>query len=203
MQRCSLMNEALKNCFNLSGPYNLCVDVSPSGTGYVVLNSINITNFIWNGKYFDSVLMAAKAFPNQNYVFDHWETTPTNYTLMPDNKSDSINFFVNRDVCIKAVFKLKPAYETIGTPMSPTGFSPNNDGNNDIFNIYGTNDATNYELEVYNRWGEMIFRSTDKSEGWDGTYHGEPVPVGVYAFRYNVIVGGKTYKSKGTVTLLR
>jgi len=204
-QRCSLVTEGLKNCFNLEGPYNLCVDVSPAGTGYVLLNSLTLKNFIWNGKYLDSVTMIAKAIANQNYQFDHWETTPTNYTtdLHPDNKSDSINFFVSRDFCLKAVFKLKPADQTHGEPMIPSGFSPNGDGNNDIFNIYGIADASSYELEIYNRWGEMIFRSIDKTHGWDGTYNGAPAPVGIYAYRYNIILNGKTYKSKGSVTLLR
>ncbi len=204
-QRCSLVTDGLKNCFNLEGPYNLCVEVSPTGTGYVLLNSLTLKNFIWNGKYLDSVTMIAKAIANQNYQFDHWETTPTNYTtdIHPNNKSDSINFFVSRDFCLKAVFKLKPADQTYGDPMIPSGFSPNNDGNNDIFNVYGIADASSYELEVYNRWGELIFRSIDKAHGWDGIYNGVPAPVGIYAYRYNIILNGKTYKSKGSVTLLR
>jgi gliding motility-associated-like protein len=202
-QRCTLVTEAIKNCFNLNGPYNLCVDVSPTGTGYVILNSLTLKNLIWNGKYMDSVLMTAKGIPNQNYVFDHWETTPSNYPISPDIKSDSMTFKVQKDVCIKAVFKLKPADQTYGEPMIPTGFSPNNDGNNDIFNIYGIAEASSYELEIYNRWGEMIFRSVDKSHGWDGTFNGTNVPVGVYAYRYNIMMNGKTYKSKGSVTLLR
>ncbi|HWY37414.1 MAG TPA: gliding motility-associated C-terminal domain-containing protein, partial [Bacteroidia bacterium] len=203
MQRCSLVTEGLKNCFNFNGPFNLCVDVAPSGTGYVLLNSLTLKNFIWNGKYLDSVTMVAHAIPDKNYQFDHWETTPTSYTLNPNNKSDSINFFVSRDLCLKAVFKLKPADQTYGDPMIPTGFSPNGDGNNDIFNVYGIADASSYELEIYNRWGEMIFRSIDKGHGWDGSYNGAPAPVGIYAYRYNVVLNGKTYKSKGSVTLLR
>ena len=87
--------------------------------------------------------------------------------------------------------------------MIPSGFSPNNDGNNDIFNIYGIAEANSYELEIYNRWGEMIFRSVDKSHGWDGTFGGTNAPVGIYAYRYNIMMNGKTYKSKGSVTLLR
>jgi gliding motility-associated-like protein len=202
-QRCSLVTEGMKNCFGIDGPYNLCVDAKPDKSGYVLLNSLTLKSFVWNGKYLDSVKMVAHAIPEQNYVFDHWETNPTSYALHPDDKSDSINFFVSRDVCIKAVFKLKPADQTFGTPQIPTGFSPNGDGNNDIFNIYGTANATSYELEVYNRWGEMIFHSNDKANGWDGTFNGVPVPVGVYAYRYDIMVDNKPYKSKGSITLLR
>ena len=150
--------------------------------------------------------MIAHAIPEQNYVFDHWETTPSNYAsnLHPDVKSDSINFFVSTDFCLKAIFKLKPADQTFGTPMIPTGFSPNGDGNNDIFNIYGIAEAKTYELEIYNRWGELIFRSIDKTKGWDGIYNDVPAPVGVYAYRYNIVMNdGKPYKGKGSLTLLR
>ena len=106
-------------------------------------------------------------------------------------------------MCLKAVFKLKPAEQTYGEPMIPTGFSPNGDGNNDVFNIYGIAESSSYELEIYNRWGEMIFRSVDKAHGWDGSFNGAPAPLGIYAYRYNIIMNGKTYKSKGSVTLLR
>lgn len=205
MQRCSLVTKGMADCFHRNGPFNLCVDVSPAGTGYVTLNTLTLKNFVWNGKYLDSVTQIAKAYPEKNYQFDHWETSPlATYPLYPDNKSDSINFYVSTDLCIKAVFKLLPGDQTYGpNPAAPSGFSPNGDGNNDIFNLYGIAEASSYELEVYNRWGEMIFRSIDKSHGWDGVFNGAPVPSGVYAYRYNIIMNGKTYKSKGSVTLLR
>jgi gliding motility-associated-like protein len=200
-QRCSLVNEALVNCFpELSGPYNLCIDVEPVNSGYVQFNSLQLKNFIWNGKYFDSVIQVIKGIPYQNYVFDHWET---NFTMNPGTTSDSATFYITADGCIKAVFKLRPAYETVGDPMLPTGFSPNNDGNNDILNVYGIADASSYELEVYNRWGERVFFSSDKTQGWDGRYNGTDAPVGVYAYRYNITIKGKNYQAKGNVTLVR
>ncbi len=199
-QRCSLAVQGLKNCYNYDGPYNLCVDVSPPNSGYVKFNSLTLHNFIWNGKYLDSVTNIAHAIADSNYVFDHWETP---YNIHPNKNSDSINFFIDRDACIKAIFKLKPAYETTGDPMLPSAFSPNGDGNNDILNIYGILNATSYEFEIYNRWGEQIFHSLDKTEGWDGVYNGVPAPVGVYAYRYNIVINGKTYTKKGSFTLLR
>jgi gliding motility-associated-like protein len=123
--------------------------------------------------------------------------------LSPSKTSDSASFYIPVDGCINAIFKLKPAQETTGTPMLPTGFSPNGDGNNDVLNVYGINDASSYELDVYNRWGEQIFHSVDKGQGWDGKYNGTDVPAGVYAYRYNIIISGKTYKKNGNVTLVR
>jgi gliding motility-associated-like protein len=199
-QRCSLAVQGLKNCYGYDGPYNLCVDVSPPNAGYVKFNSLTLHSFVWNGKYLDSVTNIAFAIPDSNYVFDHWETP---YNVNPSKTSDSINFFIDRDACIKAVFKLKPAYETTGQPMLPSAFSPNGDGNNDILNIYGIANASSYDFEIYNRWGENIFHSMDKTQGWDGTYNGVAAPVGVYAYWYNIVISGKTYNKKGSFTLLR
>jgi gliding motility-associated-like protein len=111
---------------------------------------------------------------------------------------------VNQNACLIAVFKLKPASETYGTPMLPGAFSPNGDGNNDTLNVYGIANASSYSFEIYNRWGERLFYSIDKSQGWGGTYpNGTPAAVGVYAYRYDIIINGKTYIKNGSVTLLR
>jgi len=201
MQRCSLVTEGLVNCFpEIEGPYNFCVDVDPPNSGYVHFNSLDLKNFVWNGKYFDSIINVIEAIPYQNYMFDHWETK---YTLSPGNTSDSATFYIPADGCVKAIFKLRPPYETYGEPMLPTGFSPNGDGNNDILNIYGIAEASSYEMDVYNRWGEQIFHSVDKTQGWDGKFNGTEVPAGVYAYRYNLIINGKTYKANGNITLVR
>jgi gliding motility-associated-like protein len=205
MQRCSLAIQGLKlgNCSSsLDGPFNLCLDVSPANAGYIKFNSLTLKTFPWNAKYLDSLAYSAKAIADSNYVFDHWQSS---YTISPGQNSDSVNFYVNKDAvpCMTAIFKIKPAYETNGTPMLPTAFSPNNDGNNDILNVYGIQNASSYEFEVYNRWGQQLFYSTDKTQGWDGTYNNEPSAVGVYAYRYNIVINGKVYIKNGSFTLLR
>ena len=194
-------------CFHqFDGPYNLCLDVSPKDAtslpGYIRFNSLTLNSFPWNNKYIDSVTYAAVAVPDSNYVFDHWTS---DYVLSPNNSSDSVTFYVSKDSkhCMTAVFKIKPAYETYGTPMLPTAFSPNGDGNDDVLNVYGIANATSYDLEIYNRWGQQIFVSKDKTQGWDGNYNGEPAAVGVYAYRYDIIINGKSYIKKGSFTLLR
>jgi len=88
--------------------------------------------------------------------------------------------------------------------MMPNAFSPNGDGINDIFKptFYGT--VTKYALTVYNRWGQMIFRSADPGKGWDGTLSGVPQPGDTYIWncRYQ-LVGNKPDKKSGTVILVR
>jgi gliding motility-associated-like protein len=86
----------------------------------------------------------------------------------------------------------------------PTGFTPNGDGNNDFFRIYGNN-LEEIHLVVYDRWGKMLFETADPAgPGWDGQYNGQPLPPDVYGFLAKVrCVGGGRYERQGNVTLLR
>ncbi len=64
----------------------------------------------------------------------------------------------------------------------PDIFTPNGDGNNDIFEIFGRY-FTDLDLKIYNRWGEVIYASDSLEKRWDGTYKGTMVPPGVYAYK--------------------
>jgi gliding motility-associated-like protein len=85
----------------------------------------------------------------------------------------------------------------------PNAFTPNGDGKNDTFLAY-SNNMQKIMLSVYNQWGELIYRTTDKSAGWDGTYKGHDQPVGVYVYYLEAtMIDGHSVNKKGTVTLLR
>ncbi|MEY5049044.1 MAG: hypothetical protein RLZZ175_2403 [Bacteroidota bacterium] len=66
---------------------------------------------------------------------------------------------------------------------------------------------TNYRMLIFNRWGEIIFESTNPNEQWDGTYRGEEMPIGVYPWivTYEGLVEKYKgpYLQKGSVTLIR
>lgn len=66
----------------------------------------------------------------------------------------------------------------------PNAFSPNNDGKNDLFLIEARN-IKEFSLSVYDRWGRLVFTTTDINEGWDGMAREStiPLPEGVYPFR--------------------
>jgi gliding motility-associated-like protein len=92
----------------------------------------------------------------------------------------------------------------------PTAFSPNNDNINDEFFIRTSYEVDfEYELSIFNRWGELIFESHDPAEVWDGSFQNLPCPMEVYVwminartFEDNAFFSGNTLL-KGTVTLLR
>lgn len=85
----------------------------------------------------------------------------------------------------------------------PTGFSPNNDGNNDVLRVLG-GPFQEVDFRIYNGWGNLIFSTTDPNEGWDGTYKGEPQPGGVYVYTaVGITKKGRYIKTSGSVTLIR
>ncbi|MFT4779771.1 MAG: gliding motility-associated-like protein, partial [Flavobacteriales bacterium] len=64
-------------------------------------------------------------------------------------------------------------------------------------------DFDNYQLEIYSRWGDILFTTADIQEGWDGTFKGTLVPEGLYAFYIFIADGaGRVYEERGTVTML-
>ena len=78
---------------------------------------------------------------------------------------------------------IKPIILLSKTPCDaalPTAFSPNNDGFNDDYGILGS--VESLDLRIFNRWGELIFRTLEREKRWDGTFKGEETPIGVYPY---------------------
>ncbi|WP_145859377.1 Ig-like domain-containing protein [Pedobacter suwonensis] len=85
----------------------------------------------------------------------------------------------------------------------PNAFTPNNDGKNDVFLIYG-NTISSAKMSIYTQWGQLIFQSDNVSNGWDGTFKGVNQPNGVYVYMIDITFSnGTTSMRKGTVTLIR
>lgn len=124
----------------------------------------------------------------------------TNFNLLVMNTSNNckqeINFIVNFKDCISSC-----------SVLIPTGFSPNNDGINDKLAIfhnckYG---ITDFKINIYNRWGELIFVSKNINQNWDGTYKNKPAAIGVYSYSVEYLKNGdsKINHQSGNITLIR
>lgn len=87
----------------------------------------------------------------------------------------------------------------------PTAFSPNRDGVNDSFGAV-FNCALNFEMTIYSKWGEVVYRNNDINAAWDGTFKGERVPQGVYSYlaTYTTNFNGSTFTENvsGTVKVV-
>ena len=85
----------------------------------------------------------------------------------------------------------------------PNAFTPNGDGNNDVLYVRGRNIEELY-FAVYDRWGELMFESTDVNIGWDGTYKDSELDPAVFGyFVEGVCDNGEPFFIKGNVSLLR
>ena len=106
-----------------------------------------------------------------------------------------------------------PATDTIrvtvieeGEVVAPNVFTPDGDGNNDDFQIYGNLETIKFfEAQIYNRWGEKIFESNDPTFKWNGIYRGNLLRPDVYIYqvRLNTLSNSQVRVKKGSVTLMR
>lgn len=86
----------------------------------------------------------------------------------------------------------------------PTAFTPNRDGLNDTFKVFGQFVAA-FEMKIFNRWGELMFTTDDLGgDGWDGTYRGDVMPEATYVFTAKLKdLAGRSFERSGSVVLLR
>ncbi|MCU0397336.1 MAG: gliding motility-associated C-terminal domain-containing protein [Cyclobacteriaceae bacterium] len=87
----------------------------------------------------------------------------------------------------------------------PTAFTPDRKGpvQNEVFKVFGQYIA-GFEMQIFNRWGELLFTSDSIDTGWDGTFNGKEAPEGTYAFIARLTdLTGNTHTRSGSVVLLR
>jgi len=101
----------------------------------------------------------------------------------------------------KVTINVKPVTDV----FIPNVFTPNNDGANDVFKIYGDLGTIRYlDFKIFNRWGEKVYETSDNDFTWDGNYKGEIVPQGVYIYTAKIVyVNHDTVEHKGSITVFR
>ena len=86
---------------------------------------------------------------------------------------------------------------------SPTAFTPNGDGANDVFLVRGGPFAE-FQFQLYDNWGVQIFSSDQQSIGWDGTYRDKEQPGGVYIYTFKGrTIDGKDVDMAGDISIIR
>ena len=153
----------------------------------------------------------------------HWDMGDgTTYTEMnpvhyyTEGGTFDVTLVANNQWNCPDTFRLESAVtgKTAGTLVFPNAFTPNNNGpgdglydpmsfDNDIFfPLY--DGVVEYRLEIFNRWGELLFVSEDVRRGWDGYYRGRPAKQDVYVYKARArFSDGRETMLRGDVTLLR
>ena len=85
----------------------------------------------------------------------------------------------------------------------PNSFTPNGDGLNDSFGISGEA-IQSFSMQIFNRWGDLIFESLNTTQQWNGTYKGQKLPEGAYVYKiYASGLTGSKVQREGTVNLIQ
>jgi gliding motility-associated-like protein len=135
------------------------------------------------------------------------DVTGLTYTDNVIDPADQIYVYVVKGIPNVAglPFSISNKVEIIKNPnlVFPKAFTPNGDNLNDNFKVFGVF-VTSFELNIFNRWGELMFTTTAFELGWDGNYKGNPMPEGTYTFIATINdIAGRTFKKSGSVVLLR
>ncbi len=145
-----------------------------------------------------------------------YSTTNADSFMQHDQKFETIHGpYCYRIMAISGDAK-DTSYSNISCVISPStlfipnAFSPNGDGINEKFGVkslFIENNTPftgrNFSLEIFNRWGEKLFETTDIDSQWDGTYEGKPVQMTVYFYRLKAMgIDNRSYSINGQITLI-
>jgi gliding motility-associated-like protein len=142
-----------------------------------------------------------------NWSIENWSIEGQNFSNSPFTFSFSIEgsypiqlIVTNGQGCSDTLIQTITIYDDI---IVPNVFTPNGDGVNEEFNVYGYGFETML-FQVFDRWGEKMFETTDPKVGWDGTFKGVAMPPGVYVFLVKALyIDGQEGFKKGSVTILK
>lgn len=195
---------------------NVVIDTTICNGDHITVNGIN---YSVAGTFHDSVIYSEW---RKDYVTIHLHMVQCNFETIRDTLiciDDSILFHGNylsasgtyidstvispyhTDISILHL-NVEPCFNI----YIPSAFSPNNDHLNDIFNVSSNNfHPIQYNMRIYNRWGQKLFNTTDIKKGWDGYYQRKICDQGVYFYliTFKIEGGTKEYLYKGDLTLLR
>jgi gliding motility-associated-like protein len=122
---------------------------------------------------------------------------PTCYRVMVTTEK---GISVSNEVCLNAPIGI---CGELGSVAVPSAFSPNGDNVNDVLEIKSSL-SRNYELLVYDKWGNAVFSSDSLTKSWDGTSQGQLLPNGIYIYRLRVSDrAGRVITQRGILHLLR
>jgi len=84
----------------------------------------------------------------------------------------------------------------------PNTFTPNGDNHNELFVVHGLN-IKNFKMDIVDRWGALVFQTTDMYKYWDGKYNGKLIPQGIYMYSIEILGQDmKEFNKIGTIQII-
>lgn len=157
----------------------------PNSPIFFTNNSSGATSYSWNfGDEETSTDVNPKHLFNETRQFDVCLTA-----ISPAGCRDTI--------CKPVEAKVNPLLDV------PNAFTPGRFGENSVIRVTGYG-IKHLDWRIYNRWGQLIYSTTDRHEGWDGTFKGKLQPMDVYTYTLDVIFSDdKKLRKTGDITLIR
>lgn len=156
-----------------------------NGTAPLEISTTNLSNnaisYQWN---FGNGVYSSETNPSTTYIYQGTYSVWLKAT--------------SAEGCVDSTYKTVTIIDA--GDFIPNVFTPNEDGINDQFFPVISKLTEDYHMMIFNRWGNLIFETTEQTNKWDGTYLGELVPFGVYFYVISFNFGNKHYYYNGTVT---
>jgi gliding motility-associated-like protein len=172
---------------------------------------VNALPFISAGQDTDAFLGDPISLQAIGTYFTHWSTGASTRSIIYQAISDSyfIAYALDSNGCVASDTILVSVSDNAFLKV-PQAFSPNADGHNDYFTVFGKG-ISFYQISIYNRWGELIYKAANLSDlnnlnaGWDGTYKGTAQPLGtyVYVIDYRTLNSSEQKMLKGNLEVVR
>jgi gliding motility-associated-like protein len=186
INHCGIFNDSVTLVVIPTSILELGADTSIFAGESVVLNADGGSTYSWS----PSNGLSCTNCPNP--IASPIETTT--YTVIVDSAG-----------CV-SIDEITINVEISGDVYVPNLFSPNGDGINDVLHIYGWS-VDEVDFRIYDRWGELIFQSSDpnlSTWGWDGTYRGVELNSAVFVYTVEVTyMDGREQVQHGNITLIR
>ena len=197
--------------------WNISIDVTDFVTGYV---AGTYPNYGFLLRLDEEVNYRSTLFASSDYTADSllWpelviiyqqQEPPIDTTdgpiILPPDTLVHVDPGPGNDTAGNPVFPPVDTFKSCRVLM-PNAFSPNNDGTNDVLKarIEDGCPLKNFGLSVFNRWGQLVFNSSDPAAGWNGYFNGRLCDIGTYMYEVNVTTDQEGAQVlKGNVVLLR
>jgi gliding motility-associated-like protein len=142
-----------------------------------------------------------------NFYSYEWEQPASADSSVRVSESGTYAVTVEDEHCCTS----SDAVEVIFVPLKvPTAIRPQSGhAENRVFRVAGTIEGlSDFQMQIFNRWGQLLFNTTDRNEGWDGTYQGERVQKGAYTYIIRFVItddelNERNISKSGTVTVVR
>ncbi|MFN3875292.1 MAG: T9SS type B sorting domain-containing protein, partial [Flavobacteriales bacterium] len=183
--------------------YEVLLNTVPPNAGTITFDGTAYTNLPAVVSVGEDLPLPFSITPGLYYDFLHW-----------DFKNDAVNSYAPGDSLAKEQVARFLTTDTIIAYLKPqeyvfyvaNAFTPNGDGYNDTFRpIINVVDIASFELQIFDRWGGVLYATNDPWAEWDGLANGREVPGGVYAWRAYAVdhIKKDRYELFGHVTIVR